>query len=394
MWNAATVYGINAHARSYTGSVTPGYAGMKKRQRVKLPCNSHSVTIIKRSGTGYSENHQMYVPYTTQQGWTAWNGYNETYIISDCSVFKPAPLTLVFDSPRDKARARLAKNFNDLKFNAAQAFAERRQTAGLISSTASRIAAAALALRRGRLGDLEVALSIDKISKAASKRIMNTPKNKRVASHWLELQYGWKPLLQDVSGAAELLAKHVINDHSHTSATGSFQVNRTRTQLAPPNALYGPNTTSVSQRTKFRVDFALDSAARSALAQTGISNPALLAWELLPYSFVVDWFIPVGNYLQSLDDFSGFSFVGGYESTLTITDVVQSYTGGTKLAWNGALYEYTTTSGSAATKTISYNRTKLTSFPLARPPEFKNPLGGNPLQRMATAMSLLRVLFK
>jgi hypothetical protein len=31
----------------------------------------------------------------------------------------------------------------------------------------------------------------------------------------------------------------------------------------------------------------------------GLLDPASVAWELLPYSFVVDWFIPIGQYLAA-----------------------------------------------------------------------------------------------
>jgi hypothetical protein len=36
----------------------------------------------------------------------------------------------------------------------------------------------------------------------------------------------------------------------------------------------------------------------SALRQMGLGNPASILWERLPYSFVIDWFIPIGNYLE------------------------------------------------------------------------------------------------
>lgn len=31
----------------------------------------------------------------------------------------------------------------------------------------------------------------------------------------------------------------------------------------------------------------------------GLQDPELVAWELVPFSFVCDWFIPIGNYLQA-----------------------------------------------------------------------------------------------
>jgi hypothetical protein len=46
-------------------------------------------------------------------------------------------------------------------------------------------------------------------------------------------------------------------------------------------------------------------ASLKQLSQLGITNPALLVWELIPYSFVIDWLIPVGDFLSSLDALVG-----------------------------------------------------------------------------------------
>jgi len=32
---------------------------------------------------------------------------------------------------------------------------------------------------------------------------------------------------------------------------------------------------------------------------SGLTDPASVLWELTPYSFVADWFIPIGNYLAA-----------------------------------------------------------------------------------------------
>lgn len=33
----------------------------------------------------------------------------------------------------------------------------------------------------------------------------------------------------------------------------------------------------------------------------GFTNPAAVLWEATPFSFVVDWFLPIGDYLKTLD---------------------------------------------------------------------------------------------
>ena len=39
----------------------------------------------------------------------------------------------------------------------------------------------------------------------------------------------------------------------------------------------------------------------SAPRSLGLMDPLSVVWELIPYSFVVDWFIPIGTYLENLN---------------------------------------------------------------------------------------------
>jgi hypothetical protein len=76
------------------------------------------------------------------------------------------------------------------------------------------------------------------------------------------------------------------------------------------------------------------------VTQFGISNPLLLAWELIPYSFVIDWMFPVGNFLSSLDALNGTSDLRVITSLSevhyqTFTPV---YGGGGVSSWKGWRY--------------------------------------------------------
>lgn len=44
-------------------------------------------------------------------------------------------------------------------------------------------------------------------------------------------------------------------------------------------------------------------------SRLGLTNPASIAWELVPFSFVVDWFGTVGEFLASWTDFDGLEFI-------------------------------------------------------------------------------------
>jgi hypothetical protein len=352
---------------------------------LKLSTLAHSVQLIKRSGSAYVEYDTWWNPNPLVSRSAG------TYVLSDATAKSAIPSSGHLSEAYIKARAQLAGKVNAMSFNAGQAFAERRQTASLLTNTAYRIVSAARALRHGRLGEFQKALSTT-VHPNQWDRTLKTPASKRIATHWLEYQYGWKPLLQDAYGAAELLSRHSQEAYV-TSSRGVGSAKAVNVYKRTVD-LGSDRSVSVSTTCKLGVTYRLDNPSRAGLAQTGLSNPALLAWELLPYSFVVDWFLPVGNYLEALDAFSGFTFVGGYQVYFTSIIGNENWNGSQRSYVSNGWCKTLTNSGSAVYNEYLLNRSVLTGFPPVGPLSFRNPLGGDPASRVATAISLLRVLFK
>lgn len=50
------------------------------------------------------------------------------------------------------------------------------------------------------------------------------------------------------------------------------------------------------------------------LQQLGVTNPALFAWEVIPFSFVFDWFVGVGDYLEGLTALHGIELLRSSQS--------------------------------------------------------------------------------
>jgi hypothetical protein len=68
-----------------------------------------------------------------------------------------------------------------------------------------------------------------------------------------------------------------------------------------------------------RLDYVRDFTVPSGtLSELGFTNPLSLAWEVLPFSFVVDWSLPIGEYFNLLDADHGWSFRGGSTSTKAV----------------------------------------------------------------------------
>jgi hypothetical protein len=124
------------------------------------------------------------------------------------------------------------------------------------------------------------------------------------------------------------------------------------------------------------------------LSQFGITNPASLTWELLPWSFVADWFIPIGPYLESLDYHRGLVFKYGWlsikarQGARRRIDSSIGTNGGIKATWF---------QGRGSGSAMVFTREVLGSFPTPPLPTLKDPFS---LTHVANATSLLATAFR
>lgn len=137
------------------------------------------------------------------------------------------------------------------------------------------------------------------------------------------------------------------------------------------------------------IEYSVASNIVNFAANTGIINPLAVAWEVIPYSFVVDWFLPVGNFLNSLDFDTGLEFSRGWlsfhgQGLVDLKAVSGSYVAddhNLTMNWQGGGVNYTSR---------GYRRTVLRSFPAIVYPSFKNPIS---LLHANNALALLRQVF-
>lgn len=149
------------------------------------------------------------------------------------------------------------------------------------------------------------------------------------ASNWLELQYGWTPLLKDAESSAQFLA-YMLN----ATLMKRYSASRRRAEsllFQDPRVVFPSDGNKSHTRAKIVAYFREDRNVQMAL----LSNPALVVWEKIPYSFVIDWFAPIGTYLDArgvAQNLSG-TFV---KSEKTLLDASNPYSTGS--AVNGWRY--------------------------------------------------------
>jgi hypothetical protein len=109
-------------------------------------------------------------------------------------------------------------------------------------------------------------------------------------------------------------------------------------------------------------------------AALGFTNPLVVAWEVVPWSFVVDWFIPVGRYLEQLSATHGWTFYDGCRSDLVKTSTTGGYSSTrTRLIGGDLEVDARELSGTGSVYD-TFGRTVLSNFPIPDIPQFKSPV--------------------
>jgi len=253
----------------------------------------------------------------------------------------------------------------------------------MVGDAAKRIAAAYTNLRRGNLGRAFKALAI-----TGNKKSPLNPK-KSVSDNWLALQYGWLPLLSDIDGACKQLAKQPRPPYFTVRTTAT--ANDSQQIVRYTSGLGGSDWFELGYTSKATVSmtFAVRNHAVKTMSELGIRDPLLLAWELLPYSFVVDWFLPVGKYLAGINYTDGLVFIRGYTMQLTQNNwncngrPVFNTSGGITTSYAG---------GSVHSNTNVIFDRKILNSPVENSlPAFKNPLSTT---HMLNGLALLAKAFR
>lgn len=184
-----------------------------------------------------------------------------------------------------KLQARLLDKVKGHSFNMAVNLAQTRQVANMVVDNLGKLGRSIRALKSGDFP-------------TAARQLGAAPrptglKTTDISGRWLELQYGWLPLLSDTYEAGKALEAATSRPR-----TATFYQSARKTTTATYSTDQG-----LLQRLHVRkIGYSFEmSEDLSQARQLGLTNPASVVWEVIPYSFVVDWFVPIGTYLDNLN---------------------------------------------------------------------------------------------
>lgn len=201
------------------------------------------------------------------------------------------------------------------KMDLAESLVDIDKTVLLIVKRATQVLTAWRSIRKGRFSE-------------GAKHLGINPKkwsSQSAADIWLELQYGWLPLLSDVFSAAEVvtdLLKDPLAHHTYCKrrVTDGLLLSEVYGDSGYWDSQKTTRFAEVLVETKFR--FRIANSTLAYLSGFKLTNPLYIFWVSMPLTFVVDWFLPIGDWLDSLTATLGLDFKDGYQTTKTFGSIV------------------------------------------------------------------------
>ena len=267
-------------------------------------------------------------------GYVRYENYGKLTTTIDMVEIRPetAPNWVVNETYKHAVR-KMFGEIEPITANLALLYAERKATGESIALALGGILKAVRQVRKGKCP--EIFMNANELAG-----------RKKFSGAWLNYVYGIKPFCGDLYDIAHSDIKTIQRIRVKNST--SWQ-----SQYTDPESR-GAGT----YRVALNYGLSLRDPLTATLAGAGLTNPALIAWELTPFSFMADWLLPVGPYLEMLTATSGFNKHDGSVTTTSIHSAVKIS------SKTGAFHRI---------NRYKEKRRVVTTFPNVPLPSFKNP---------------------
>lgn len=147
-------------------------------------------------------------------------------------------------------------------------------------------------------------------------QILQTPQPKRLhpvkeqGNNWLEYHLGIEPAVKDIFTAVDIIQQPIkamkvkARGHVGTFSLGGY------TTTAPWSLNFSQGCTWLG--VEYGAEIAISNPNLYLANSMGIINPVQVLWQLVPLSFVLDWFVNVESFLGSYTDFYGLTVQKSY----------------------------------------------------------------------------------
>lgn len=245
-----------------------------------------------------------------------------------------------------------SRAYSEARASLAVDIAEARKTGRMVTTKLSEIVQGLRLLRRGRLGQ-----ALRHFNLGSPQHGMPYNLRQSVAQNFLALNLGWAPTVSSVISTLETANKPLQDRFIRASKIvpgPSGLISTTNGQKTYWHAS--------SVRVSFGALLKVDDPHRATAAQFGLTDALSVAWELVPFSWVADYFGNIGQFIDHLGGYPGMSFTDIYQCTTTSIDGYLD----TQRTWKDGKFEWRKFSeGTYQRKTrVLLNNIPLPSFQL------------------------------
>jgi len=230
------------------------------------------------------------------------NGYHPLF---PDQIYEPAPFTFKLADNTEAINS--AVEAFEAKLGDASSWgtnlAEAMQSVNTVEKRLLQVAKAAREIKNFRFGSAARTLGLRGVPGGLKKNA------KAFGNNFLEFHLGWQPAIADVHDAVQTMTKadfgtRKIKASGHDTAEW-------RTSSKDGSSRFH-DSTSWSLEVKFGALVKITNESAYLANQMGLVNPLSVAWDLVPFSFVVDWFANVGQCLGSITGHVGLEITGPY----------------------------------------------------------------------------------
>ncbi|DAD51025.1 TPA_asm: maturation protein [ssRNA phage SRR6960551_8] len=289
------------HVRDFTCNPSPCHnTGGKARHY-----SAHKYQLIEEMGCVGEQVYGQWGrdPLDTESKtqWLTWGSRGCYGLGSTWNRFTYSPSVVLQETARNKALGKLYDQIKNSEVSLNTSVGEGRETFEMLHGIVKKF-------RTEKFRTLVV--STQELIRALKKDPRGT-----VSSGWLGWQVGWKPFLQDVDNIFSHFTS--LQTQPYLDFVGAAKARSSEIENASKSSGGVTETFVGSYRYEFGVKYRITDLTLFNTWQLGLVARPTLLWELTRLSFVVDYFVNIGQYLENLESSiagNGFTMIEGFQT--------------------------------------------------------------------------------
>jgi hypothetical protein len=285
-------------------------------------------------------------------------------------------LSLLMEQTYNLAYEKLRNKILGEEAQLANAVLERVKTLESLHKRVTQLIRFTKAVKKFQWDEAAVILGFKRDQKSRVVNLHNLRTSaKAFGDNWLEFHFGWEPLVGEIGRCVELLQ----GDYPALQAYGKQDMPKNTANHYFNSGFNHVHDLFSSVKVRVATGIKITNPNLFLADQFGVVNPASVVWEAIPFSFAVDWFVNVGEFLNSWYPFPGCTLINPYRTyyrTTTQNHLIVHQTGAPYQSWKAEEVTVTRAAGIVG-PTLRI-----------RPPKAVSAV------RAATAVSLLTKLLK